>query len=280
MPQAMDTTTARSTGSSTGRILVLVGWGAKAVVYVSLAWLVLQLAFGTSPQQASATGALQYIAQTAPGAVAIVAIGFGLIAHAVGRVLEVTMLAKPSVDAKDTVVAAALALTYSALAVSAFSVVGLAGERGGPGGGSTEQQASAVLLGLPGGRWLVGLTGVAVAALGVYQAYQGVQHSFLGTLRTAEMSSGLRQATRRLGTTAYVTRGVIFLLLAWFLVQAAITHDPSQARGLDGALREVAQQSWGRVLLALVAAGLFAYAAFNAVEARYRDVGVSATGTD
>jgi hypothetical protein len=35
----------------------------------------------------------------------------------------------------------------------------------------------------------------------------------------------------------------------------------------------------GRVVLVLVALGLFAYALFTLLEARYRRVGVSATGT-
>lgn len=275
----MDTTTERSSGHSAARTLVLLGWGAKAVVYLALAWLVLQLAFGSAPQQTSATGALQYIAQTGPGAVAIVLVGVGLLAHAVGRILEVTLLARPGIGGKDKLEAGFLALVYTSLAVSALSIVGLAGGRSSSGGGSAEQQGSAFLLGLPGGRWLVGIVGLAVAGFGLHQAYQGLQQAFLGTLRTSEMSHGVREAVKKLGTAAYVTRGAIFVLLAWFLVQSALTYDPSQARGLDGALQEVAQQSWGKVVLALVALGLFAYAAFNAFEARYRKVGVSATGT-
>lgn len=276
----MDTTSARSTGHSAARTLVLVGWGAKAVVYLALAWLVLQLAFGSAPQQPTATGALQYIAQTGPGSLAIVLVGLGLLAHAVGRVLEVTLMARPQVDGKDKAEAGVLAVVYASLALSALALVGLAGRTSGSSGSSTEQQGSAFLLGLPGGRWLVGLAGLVLAAFGVYQAYQGAQKAFLGTLRTQDMSHGMREAVAKIGMVAYATRGAVFVLLAWFLVQSAVTYDASKARGLDGALQEVAQQSWGRVVLTLVAVGLFAYAAFNAIEARYRELGVSASGTD
>ena len=270
---------ARQAGrSSPARGLVLAGWAAKGVVYAALAWLVLQLAFGQPPAEASTQGALAWIASTGPGLVALVVLGVGLLAFALGRVLEVTALATPEIDTKDKVQAAVLTVVYAALALTAFGLVGLAAG-GGSGGGQAEQRGTALVLGWPGGRCIVGAAGLAVIAFGAYSAYEGVKEKFLGTLRTGEMSSGLRTAARRLGTTAYVTRGAVFALVGWFLVQAAVTFDPQQARGLDGALREVAASSWGPVLLSLVALGLLCYAAFCALQSRYRRIGSSATGT-
>lgn len=257
---------------------VLVGWAAKGVVYVALAWMVLQMAVGTAPQQATATGALQYIAGTAPGKLAMVLLGLGLLAYALGRILEVTVLAQPSVEASDKVIGVVLAVVYAGLAVTAFSIVGLAGGRSG--GASSQQQGTAYLFGLPGGRWIVGLVGLAVAALGLHTIYKGVDKKFLGTLRTGEMSAKVHTWVVRIGAAAYAAKGVIFLLFAWFLVQAAITYNADQAaNGLDDALRRVADAPWGTALLVAIAVGLFSYGLFCGFEARYRRVGVSATGT-
>lgn len=270
---------AKSAGrSETARKVVLFGWAAKGVVYVGLAYLVLQMAFGRASQDASTTGALRLIAQTAPGKIVMVVLGLGLLAFAVGRILEVTTLAGPQIDGKDKAKAVVLALLYTSLALTAFSIVGLAGSSSGGGGGS-EQQGSAFLLGLPGGRWIVGLVGLAVIAYGAKQAHSGVQREFLGTLRTGAMSSGLRSAVERLGTAAYVTKGAILALLGWFFLQSAITYNPSEAKGLDAALQEIAAQTWGQVVLTLVAVGLLAYGVFAFVESRYRKVGSSASGT-
>ena len=271
---------AQSAGrSEAARKVVLVGWAAKGVVYVTLAYLVLQLAFGSAPQDTSTTGALQYIAQQAPGSIALVVLGFGLLAFAVGRVLEVTTLAGPQIDGKDKLTAVVLALLYTSLAFSAFAIVGLAGSRSRSGSGSSEQQGSAFLFSLPGGRYLVGLVGLAVIAFGAYQAYKGVQQKFLGTLNTGAMSATLRSATVRLGTAAYLTKGAIIALLGWFLLQSAVISESAEAKGLDAALHEVAQQTWGRLVLTLVALGLLAYGAFAFLEFRYRRVGSSASGT-
>ena len=260
----------------TARRVVLVGWAAKGVVYLALACIVLQMAFGFARQDASTTGALRLIAQTAPGTTTLIVLGIGLLAFAVGRLLEVTTLAGPQIEAKDKVVAVVLALVYTSLALTALTLAGLANAGGG---GGSQQQGSAFLLGLPGGRWLVGLIGLAVIAFGARQASKGVQRKFLGTLRTGSMSSGLRSATEKLGTAAYVTKGAILSLIGWFFLQSAIRYDPAEAKGLDAVLQEIAGQTWGRVVLTLVAAGLLAYGVFALLEARYRRVGSSATGT-
>ena len=266
--------------SETARKVVLFGWGAKGVVYVTLAYLVLQMAFGAAPQEATTTGALQYIAQTAPGKIALIVLGLGLLAFAVGRILEVTALAGPQIEGKDKLIAAVLAILYTSLALTAFTIVGLAGSgSGGSGGGGSQQQGSAFLLGLPGGRWIVGLVGLAVIAFGALEAYKGVQQKFLPTLRTGEMSSGVRSATTKLGTAAYVTKGAILALLGYFFLQSALTYDPDQAKGLDAALQEIAGKTWGQVVLTLVALGLLAYGVFALIESRYRRVGSSASGT-
>lgn len=256
---------------------MLVGWAAKAVVYLGVAWLVYQLARGSASEETSTTGALQLIEERTGSSIVLVALGIGLLLYAGGRILEVTTLATSSVETKDKVQAGVMTLVYVAMAVSAFTVATRSG--GGGGGGQAEQQGAAVLLDLPLGRLLVGVLGLAGIALGAYTAYQGVQKAFLPTLRTGEMAPAVRTWSERIGVAAYVTKGLIFALLGWFLLQAAITYDASEAVGLDGALQRVAGEAWGRAVLLAVSAGLLAYAIFCAIEARYRQVGVSAGGT-
>lgn len=266
----------RQAGSSdAARKVVLLGWAAKGVVYVTLAYLVLQLAFGSAAEEASTTGALKAIAATSPGKIAILVLGIGLLMFAVGRILEVTTLAGPDIDGKDKAKAAVLAVLYTSLALTAFRIVQQAGAGTG---GSSEQKSSGFLLGLPAGRWIVGIVGLAIIGYGAMEAYKGVKQDFLGTLRTGEMSSGVRSATPKIGTAAYVTKGFILALLGYFFVQSAISYNANEAKGLDAALGEVAQQSWGTIVLTLVALGLLAYGAFAFLESRYRKVGSSATG--
>ncbi len=57
-----------------------------------------------------------------------------------------------------------------------------------------------------------------------------------------------------------------------FLVKAAVEFDPSNAVGLDGALRKLAQASYGPFFLGLVAAGLIAFGLYSLADARYRRI--------
>ena len=56
------------------------------------------------------------------------------------------------------------------------------------------------------------------------------------------------------------------------VVTAAVKYDSDKARGLDAALRTLRDQSYGPILLTLVALGIAAFAAFCVIQAKYRKV--------
>lgn len=268
----------QAAGGDAARALVRVGWAAKAIVYLGLAWLVYQLATGTASgsEDASPTGALELIEQSTGSSLVLVVLGVGLLLYAGGRILEVTTLATSDMNARDKAEAGVMSLFYVVLAVSAFVV---AATTGGGADGDQEQQGTAVLLDLPFGRFIVGVLGLGGLALGAVAAFKGVQRAFLPTLRIGQMSAALRTWAERFGVIAYVTKGAIFALVGWFLLQAAITYDSEKAAGLDEALRRVAEEGWGRAVLLAMSAGLVAYGLFCALEVRYRKIGISAGGT-
>ena len=75
-----------------------------------------------------------------------------------------------------------------------------------------------------------------------------------------------------IGVLGHAARGVVFLVVGFFIVRAAWQYDPKEAIGLDGALAKLAHAEYGSLLLGGVAAGLLAYALFCFVQARYRRV--------
>ncbi len=56
------------------------------------------------------------------------------------------------------------------------------------------------------------------------------------------------------------------------VVSAALTYDAEKARGLDAALRTLVEQSYGPILLGLVALGIACYGVYCFVQSRYRKV--------
>ena len=77
---------------------------------------------------------------------------------------------------------------------------------------------------------------------------------------------------RRLGVAGYTAKGVAYGIAGLLLLTAAINYDPDRSRGLDGALHTLREQSYGGILLTLMALGIAAFAVFCLVQAKYRKV--------
>jgi hypothetical protein len=82
----------------------------------------------------------------------------------------------------------------------------------------------------------------------------------------------MRHSVTRIGVVGHLARMIVFGLIGVFLIKAAVEYNPNTAIGLDGALRKLAAQTYGSVLLGLVAAGLIAFALYSLSDARYRKI--------
>ena len=83
------------------------------------------------------------------------------------------------------------------------------------------------------------IAGAILIGVAVYQAYKGLARKFLEDAKTGEMSEpASSKAYTALGVFGLVARAVVFALIGYGLIKAAIDYDPKKAVGLDGALRE------------------------------------------
>ncbi len=155
-----------------------------------------------------------------------------------------------------------------ALCWGAFSI--LLGKHGG--GGNKEQEATKGILDWPGGRWIVYGIALAIAGAALWNLYRALSGKYKDSLKTGQMSATELKWTTRIAFVGLTSRAVVFGLISWFFFKAAADYDPKKARGLDGALRKLANAPYGTALLSIVAAGLFAYGVFCVIQARYREV--------
>jgi hypothetical protein len=95
---------------------------------------------------------------------------------------------------------------------------------------------------------------------------------FLEKSKTEEMSETTEKVFTSVGIAGHLARMVVFALIGYFLMKAAIDFDPDKAVSVDGALAALARPSYGPVLLGIVAAGMIAFAAYSVADARYRRV--------
>ena len=230
------------------------GYAASGVLHLLLGWLALQLVLGHAAT-ADQTGALGALAATAVGKALLWVLLIGFVLLGVWQVAEVAAHV-----GKDRVRPAAKAAVYLALAWTAFTVL-----HGSATSGNQQSAGTAAsLMAHPAGRLLVGAIGLLVVGVGVYHVAKGWRKTFLSDLREHPSEWVVRA-----GRLGYVAKGIALVLVGGLFVSAAVTADPSKAKGLDGALRTLLALPLGRVLLALVAVGLAAYGVYSFARARY-----------
>ena len=142
---------------------------------------------------------------------------------------------------------------------------------GSGGGGNGQQKATAGVLGLPGGQWIVGLVGLGIIVAGGSKIYAGWKKKFEDDM---DMPSDqkTRQVVERSGQVGFIAKGVSIGVIGVLVVIAAIQFDPAKAAGLDAALHSLAQTPLGPWLLVVVALGLAAYGVFCCFDAKYHRV--------
>ena len=84
---------------------------------------------------------------------------------------------------------------------------------------------------------------------------KGITMDVNDELDLSGMSATRRVWTERLGAIGEVGRGVGIGLVGFFMVRAAIKYNAAEATGLDGALRRLATNTWGLVLVVVVGLG-------------------------
>ena len=141
----------------------------------------------------------------------------------------------------------------------------------GSGSGRSTDSLTAQLMSAPGGRWLVGLVGVAVVAVGVTLAVVGLTRKFTDHLDARATGGPRRTPVVVLGTVGYVAKGTALATIGSLFVTAAVQHQPRESGGLDVALHELGRQPAGTVLLLAVALGIGAFGLYCFAWARHLD---------
>ncbi|WP_412750048.1 DUF1206 domain-containing protein [Krasilnikovia sp. M28-CT-15] len=247
------------------------GFVCYGVVHLLFAWLALRVALGDPAQEGDQRGALQTLAAQPLGKVLVLVVVAGMVALALWQGLAAAIGQRGQrgrAAVAERVVSGCRAVIYLWLAWTGVMVVR------GAGGSSADSQerTTSHLLNATGGRWLVGLVGAVVVGVGLGLFWYGVSRKFERNLHTGQMNATVHRAVRRFGVGGYVAKGVAYTIAGVLVVAAAVTYDPDKARGLDGALRTLAGQSWGPWLLGLIALGFAAFGVFCFAQARYRKV--------
>ncbi len=250
--------------------LTRAGFLGYGLTHLLLAWVALQIAAQRPAADVDQSGALQLLVGGSMGGVLVLLIALGFAAMSLWQALLVFVGHREHRGNRrlfERVASAGRTVLYGYLGWTAWKVF-----KGASAGGDAQQQNASDLMTRPNGATLVMIAGLVLSLFGVGLIVYGWRQDFMDHLRTGEMGRQLRDMSRWLGIIGYVAKGVAYGVAGVLLTVAGSTYDPAKARGLDTALRTLAEQRYGGLVLTTIAAGLAAFGVFCLLQARYRKV--------
>ena len=236
-----------------------VGYIVRGVLYAVMGGLALGVALGIGGKATDQSGSLLWLTGNSAGKFLLLAVVVGLAAYSLWGFVRAIF--DPLHRGDDPPgIAQRLGFAWSGIAyasIAVFALKLLVGA-GSPHHQDSTQAAITSILSIPGGRWIAVGIGVVALAAGIGQFVEAYKATFRRDLKRVEMKEGEKEVVDNLGRLGMASRGVIFSLVGWFVMQGGLYQDPSRVRGYSGAFLFLVQQPFGRVILAIVAIGFIA----------------------
>jgi hypothetical protein len=252
--------------------LARLGYASKAVVYAIVGVLAILTAINRGGRITDTTGALRVVLTQPFGRMLLTVLAIGLCGYAVWRLSDAA--ADPdnhgtSAGGLVTRIGNAIrGCIYGALGIDAIRLIrGLGGSKG-----DEAEMWTARVLDLPFGSVAVGIAGATVAIYGLWELIRSLRGEHDPKVDWSSIGAEVRPAIQKISRFGVGVRGGLIATLGVFLVRAAVNHDPEQAAGSRESMLQLGGAVDGRWFLAVIAAGVLAYAVDQAVHARYRRI--------
>lgn len=241
----------------------------KGVVYCLLGALGFMAAFelgGKSNGQSSQTGVLQTVKELPAGTVLLLLLALGLFCYSIWRGIQTFynygQKEKPLIKRLRYFFSG---VTYLALAYAAARAV----FENNLSSSDRNQKLAAELMDKPFGQVLVGVAALVLVSVGIYQIVYGLSEKYKKHVQEISLQSKHAATLLRSGKIGYVSRGIVWLAIAYLFTRAAIEANAAEAGNTGKAFSVIEASPFGSYLLGILGIGLIAYGIFNFIRARY-----------
>jgi len=247
------------------------GYAAKGAIYIIIGILSAMAAFGGSGGQTTGrSGAFKEIAQQPFGQILLGLVAIGFVGYAIWRFIQAIQDAEHNgTDTKGIIIRVGYFLSgllYCYFAYYAFQLITGAGSSSGGGG---NKFIVAKLLEQPFGQFLVAVFAAIILAKGIYQIHKVTSGKYLKDVNVSDMKNEVKETYRKLGKFGLIARAIVFGIISFFLGKAALTANPSEAKGTEGAFDFLVTEG-GPIVMGLVAIGLASYGVFEFFKAKFK----------
>jgi hypothetical protein len=251
-------------------LLERLGYIVRGVLYIVMGILALRIALAKPDGQAvGLTGSVVVLVQNQFGRLLLFVIIAGLAAYSIWGLVRAFF--DPLYRGSDPsgylerLGFITSSVSYATLVIFALKILA------GTGSSTTDATRKMIssILDHPEGGWVTVLIGLIALGLGLGQFVESYRAAFKRDLKGAEMNDMVRNFVIALGRFGMFARGVIFVIVAWFILQAGLRHDPNKVQGFDGAFLYLLTKPFGHVVLGVVALGIVALGLHSLACARW-----------
>ncbi len=260
-----------SANSAFIKIAAKIGLFAKGIVYCLIGLFAFMSAFhidGHSAKDSDKTGIIQNLLAQPFGRIVLLLISVGLLCYSIWRFLQSTLdTSHKGKDARGMgkrfsyFFSGAAYLSISFLAAKAFF------KNKSDDGGNSYSSLSQKLIDSPGGEWLLTIVALVLVGIGLYQVWYGLKEKHRKHIDLQSLDERVSGYLLRAGKVGYISRGIVWLIIAFLFFRAASHHNPSEAGDTGTAFNFIQHGPYGAYLLALLAIGLVCYGATNFMRA-------------
>lgn len=252
------------------RQYISIGYAAKGTVYLAIGILAVQATIISDLQASGTYLTLSFIARQPFGKFLVFLLAFSLTGYVWRRLLQIRQTIRVANSWNLRFILQILgytmsALSYAGVAYSALNIFLELGEYD-----DRIEDLVSQLFDQAVGEWLILLGGIIVMTIGLTYIYGAYSGSYVSDFKSGDIHHRLEKWATRMGKLGVAARGVAFVLIGIFFIQATIEGNSELAGGLQNALRIIATKPLGWLWLGLIGFGLISYGLYMYVAAIYR----------
>lgn len=249
------------------------GFYTKGFLFIVIGILAVMVATGQKGGElADPTGAMAKIATLDFGKIILMIFVVGALGHGFWNILrgvaDVDNAGKKWQGIFKRSIAVGVGIFYVWLAFSALNILVTEHIESG----AIQKTIAQIFLALPLGAVLLFLIGLVTIGAGIHECYSGISGKYQENFRLFTLGKNQQRFVTVLGVLSFTARALIFCLVGYFFISAAINYNPDEAIGLDGALATLAQTYYGKTILFVTAVGLICHGVLSLYEARFRRI--------
>ena len=244
----------------------------KGIVYCVLGLLAFLAAIGSRKGDASKEGTFKVILEQPFGKILLAIVAIGLVGYVVWRLIQaIKDTENKGADAKGMIARVGFALSaimYAGFAYLAADLV-LGNSNGSSGGGNKEMTQK--LLEHSYGQIILGIIALIVIGQAINQIYKAYTGKYKKKIRQEKMSAKESDVFSKVGKVGYTARGIVLAIIGYFILRAALESNSNEVKDTEGAFGFI-NNSFGPIVLGIVALGLIGYGVFMFFMAKYREI--------